>query len=1121
MRSIKLLYIYLFFFPILSFAQPGAADPQFGIEGWAIYRDNEPDVTNVGFYHMAIQPDGKMVVHRERYLARFTKEGQLDPTFGNAGLVRLNAGIRDMLVQADGNILTVAGNSIYKFMGTNGALDETWGNEGHVDIELLAVQLSYFSIALDTRGRIIVAGQATFGTAPNITKTTSVARLNADGSLDTEFNGTGIKNQIFLDDITRGAVECGVDGSDKIVVAVDVGGPFETIDIILKYNTDGKLDLSFGGGDGELLTDAKIKRLAVDVSGKIAYTNTLVDQFQFFLKAYLLTPDGTHLASPTLHQYLGLTALEFQDDGKLIIAGYKNGILIVMRLNTNGSFDQSFSNDQGIVEFIPGGKLHPNEMIYYNRRLFIAGLYDGVFGASEIVFAADGFILALDATDKRLKCNNFTGSDLQPTADPGKCYKTINNSRFDPVFVPSTATGTVQYQIKRNDVVIEQGTGSVNGKDFQVGQTQVVYTFTDITSHSCTFTVNVSDKEVPIVKAKNITVQLNSSGNASVTAAEVDDGSTDPCGIKSLTLSNTSFDCSNVGANTLKFTATDNSNNTSTSTAIVTIEDKVAPVAKSKNINIELDANGNTSITTAQIDDGSSDACGIKNLSLSKTTFDCSNKGNNQVTLTVTDNNNNSSTSTATVTVTDNISPSILSITPNPAFLWPADRKMKSITIGASIWDNCPGTTYKITNVVVKAGEFAGDNIGPDWEITGDHTLNLRAEISKKGVKRIYTVTVTCTDAAGNSSTASIDVIVAHNITSPTSGATVKVGSAVNLSGEFWDIAGKKHTAKWQIDDKIINGTLTEPAGMNNGTVTGAYKFSNAGVYKLKMNVTDQNGIISYSNTNENLDAIIVVYDPNGGYTYGGGNFISPAGALKSNPTAIGDASYGFAMNYFKNSTYPKGETQFEFKVGDFEFNALNFDYLAISNSMAQFKGTGKIIGGQSGIGFIMTVTDGQLDGTGVDKIRMRIYNKNNGSIIYDNQPGASDAALPVQAVGANSIVVISGNNSNLTTANTNQKGEMEAKVPEVLNGLEVNAFPNPSNTDFTLTIRTNNPKDKIIMQVIDMYGRVIEARNVSANPIAIGSMIRFGERYRPGTYFVRIIQGKEHKEIKLIKLSE
>ena len=46
------------------------------------------------------------------------------------------------------------------------------------------------------------------------------------------------------------------------------------------------------------------------------------------------------------------------------------------------------------------------------------------------------------------------------------------------------------------------------------------------------------------------------------------------------------------------------------------------------------------------------------------------------------------------------------------------------------------------------------------------------------------------------------------------------------------------------------------------------------------------------------------------------------------------------------------------------------------------------------------------------------------------------------------------------------------------------------------------------------MQGRVIEIRNITAN-----SIIRFGDRYRPGAYLVRIVQGKQHKELKLIKL--
>jgi len=75
--------------------------------------------------------------------------------------------------------------------------------------------------------------------------------------------------------------------------------------------------------------------------------------------------------------------------------------------------------------------------------------------------------------------------------------------------------------------------------------------------------------------------------------------------------------------------------------------------------------------------------------------------------------------------------------------------------------------------------------------------------------------------------------------------------------------------------------------------------------------------------------------------------------------------------------------------------------------------------------------------------------------------------------------------------------------------------FPNPSATNFTINVKAKT-SEGITMQVIDVYGRIIEIRNVNAR-----SPIKFGDRYNPGTYFVRILQGKEHKEIKLIKLSD
>jgi hypothetical protein len=72
-----------------------------------------------------------------------------------------------------------------------------------------------------------------------------------------------------------------------------------------------------------------------------------------------------------------------------------------------------------------------------------------------------------------------------------------------------------------------------------------------------------------------------------------------------------------------------------------------------------LDASGTATITAADIDAGSNDNCGAVSLSLDVTSFDCSDLGNNTVTLTVEDACGNQSTCTATVTVEDNLGPDL------------------------------------------------------------------------------------------------------------------------------------------------------------------------------------------------------------------------------------------------------------------------------------------------------------------------------------------------------------------------------------------------------------------------------------------------------------------------------
>jgi len=247
------------------------------------------------------------------------------------------------------------------------------------------------------------------------------------------------------------------------------------------------------------------------------------------------------------------------------------------------------------------------------------------------------------------------------------------------------------------------------------GANTVTLTVTDNNENSASSsaTVTVSDVTAPTATTQDITVELDAFGNASIVPSGVDNGSNDACGIANLSLDTTTFDCSNIGANTVTLTVTDNNDNVSTQTAIVTVEDNIAPNVIINDITIELDANGSASITADMIDNGSTDACGIASYSLDVDSFDCSNTGVNTVTLTVTDNNDNVSTATATVTVQDNIAPTVITqsysidLANGVADITPSD-------IDGGTFDNCAFT------LAIDKDHFTCDDIG-------DHVVTLTA----------------------------------------------------------------------------------------------------------------------------------------------------------------------------------------------------------------------------------------------------------------------------------------------------------------------------------------------------------------------------------------------------------
>jgi len=136
--------------------------------------------------------------------------------------------------------------------------------------------------------------------------------------------------------------------------------------------------------------------------------------------------------------------------------------------------------------------------------------------------------------------------------------------------------------------------------------------------------------------------------------------------------------------------------------------------------------------------------------------------GTNAIGITVTDSATNTTSCSATVVVADTVPPVIASASTNPRSLWPPNHKMVAVRVNARVEDACSSATWRITSV--RSSEDAngnGDgNTERDWQITGDHTLQLRAERSGKGSGRVYSITIVATDRSGNTAERVLTVTV-------------------------------------------------------------------------------------------------------------------------------------------------------------------------------------------------------------------------------------------------------------------------------------------------------------------------------------------------------------------------
>ncbi len=323
-----------------------------------------------------------------------------------------------------------------------------------------------------------------------------------------------------------------------------------------------------------------------------------------------------------------------------------------------------------------------------------------------------------------------------------------------------------------SECVVIVRTGVPPGNVFPAGTTNVTYTASDGHGNSAAATqhVTVTDANPPTITAPaNISTTAGASCNATV-----DPGTpvaSDTCSSVVVTHSRSDGQALNapypIGVTTITWTATDTSALSASATQTVTVTDGTPPTITAP-ANVTAVAGATCSATVNPGAPTASDSCSAVTVGSARSDSQPLSSpfplGTTTITWTATDAAGNSASATQTVTVT--APPLVIAGgTASPSSLWPPNHKMIAVTVSYSISGGCGTDACSITSVTSNEPlNGTGDgNTSPDWQIVDGHHVNLRAERAGSGSGRVYTITVTCTDGGGHTTTKSVAVTVAHN----------------------------------------------------------------------------------------------------------------------------------------------------------------------------------------------------------------------------------------------------------------------------------------------------------------------------------------------------------------------
>lgn len=302
--------------------------------------------------------------------------GTIDNTF-NTG-TGPNAGVRAIALQSDGKILI--GGNFTSFNGTaNINRIARLNSSGSIDAGFTTgtgADNTVYAIGIQSTGKIIIAGNFM---NYNGTSKVRIARLNTNGTLDNTFNpGTS------ADGIIRSIA---IQSDDKIIIV----GSFNNFNgtarnNIARLNADGSLDTGYDPGTG---TNALIYTVKLQSDGK-ALIGGLFTTYNGTARACIARVNTNGSLDSGFDPGTGCTggaspvvnAIDISSAGKIIIAGAFNSYNGTTRnklalLNSNGSLDMSFNPNQGPSSGVNGVAIQPD------GKVLLTGTFNSYDGNSR------------------------------------------------------------------------------------------------------------------------------------------------------------------------------------------------------------------------------------------------------------------------------------------------------------------------------------------------------------------------------------------------------------------------------------------------------------------------------------------------------------------------------------------------------------------------------------------------------------------------------------------------------------------------------------------------------------------------------------------------------------------